>query len=138
MGCHEIMIWFQKGFCSILNELRLDYISYSLPDVFLIAVTNLGRIILQRVKHSIVHSTYHVQWGGIVCEGAFLFHAQFCLHKIKLIVFNTFVIWMIQKNWSHENFLQQGCHPIVQTDGQSSALVQVGWFCKGRGAKLSP
>ena len=40
---------------------------------------------------------------------------------------------MIQKNWSHENFLQQGCHPIVQTDGQSSALEQWVGFVRGGG-----
>ena len=33
----------------------------------------------------------------------------------------------------HENFLQQGCYPIVPTDGQSSALVQWVGFVRGGG-----
>ena len=79
-----------------------------------------------------------MQLGEIVSEGASRFHAQFCLHKIKLY-FQYFCNLNDSEKLVHENFLQQGCHPIVQTDGQSSALVQsVGWFCKGRGAKLSP
>ena len=73
-----------------------------------------------------------MQLGKIVSEGAFRFHAQFCLHKIKLYI-QYFCNLNDSEKMVHEHFLQQGCHPIVQTDGQSSALEQWVGFVRGGG-----
>ena len=74
-----------------------------------------------------------------MCNGVELFlkeHSDFMHNSVFIrlkFCFQYFCNLNDSEKLVHEIFFQQGCHPIVQTDGQSSALEQWVGFVRGGG-----